>query len=734
MNMFKLSAMLTTVTILIICCSAQVSMADALDDHMADLGAHGQPWYDIAEAGGDWSDALTALSSGGTLLISEATTISESITVPANVHIKWLPGCIVTVNSTYTLTITSPIKAGNYQLFANGSDVVIESAFDNKVPVTWFGGTDFQAFQQAHSATIDEAIFIHFPKGVYDFNGSSFKTATACSPIYISGEGMDNSTITDMYVMYGTGIIEINNIAFDDCTNAIITSNNITKIDIDNVKFQDCLVGIKAIQDSNDFLDNVQITNCEFSATSTLAESIINISFRAGGISNAIIKNNIFKDLLTASGAVVCIETGDASAAAGANHDILINNNLISNIGNTTRSTVSHGILGIGDRIHITDNIVKDCYWTNALYMKSNSSVMANNSVKDVESGGITFKSITAPNTPINNTITGNSVVGVCDNKAGLRVIGIASVTGNVVEIEMDENGNSEGGFSFECKTSAVIRGNLNVTGNVFKGPRGVFITSTGNTIFSKNLVVSEAYGLYVGFITGGTYENLTITGNTFNVEEYGVKCLASHANTVFKDNVINLTSVGATSASYFSTDKSLTVSNNVFNIISGSGASTNYVFGYAINENDCVVKIDENIINTSLPLSTYALNCDGGTGASVFVSNNIIRNQSGSAFTGTVFLRETPALLSICNNTFEGEQGRVVALEPGGGISQDWENIIVNNNRVFGFSDLIYGNSSATIDTLSVRDNLFYDDTYTIIGSQTIGAQTIANNIELVP
>lgn len=734
MNTFRTSAILTVSAILTLLCFTQISMAITLEDHIADLGAHGQPWHDIAENNGDWSAALTALSSGGTLLISQATTINQNITVPSNVHIKWLSGSLVSVNSGYTLTISSPIKAGNYQLFANGSDIIINKAYDNKVPVTWFGGTDFQAFEQAHSATVDKAIFVHFPKGSYDFGNHTFKTSTTCSPLYISGEGMDNSTINNIYGLYGTDVIKINNIEFNNCTNAVITSDNITKIDINKVKFKDCLVGIKAIQDSNDFLDNVKITDCEFNAANTAATNILGISFRAGGISNVIIKNNIFKNLLTTSGTVVCIEVGDTSAIAGDNCDILINKNFIDNIGNTTRGVVSHGIIGIGDRIHITNNTVKNCYMTNGLYMKSNGSVMANNSIKDVECGGITFKLLTAPNTPINNTITGNSIVGICNNKPGLRVIGIAAVTGNVVEIEMDENATSEGGYSFECKTSVVIRGNLAITGNVFKGPRGTYISSPSNTVFSKNVVVSEAYGIYVGKLTGGTYENLTISGNTIKAKEYAVQCQAYHANTIFKDNTINLTNCGTVSQSYFTTAKTLSISGNIFNIVSGSGVSTNYIFGYALSGDNCLVKIDKNVFNISLPLSGYAFSCDGGTGSSVFVSDNVIRNQSGTAFAGTVFLRETPALLSVCRNTFEGEQGRIIALEPGGGISQAWKNIIINNNKIFGFNELLYGNSSATIDTLSVRDNLFYDNTYNIKGSQTIGAQTIANNTELVP
>jgi len=734
MNIFKIPVSLTAAIILILFCSPQTSMADALDDHIADLGAHGQPWYDIAEASGDWSDALTALSSGGTLLISEATTISENITVPANVHIKWLPGSVVTVNSTYTLTIVSPIKAGNYQLFANNSDVVIESAFDNKVPVSWFGGTDFEAFKQAYSATIDEAIFVHFPKGSYDFNGGSFKIYNDCSSIYISGDGMDNTTINDVYSMNGTGVIKINNIEFNDCANVLITSGDVTKLDINHVKFTDCAVGVKSIQNTSDSVKNIKITDCVFSAASTFQEVVLCISFRVGTISNAIIKNNVFKNLLTTSSVVKCIEIGDSATDFKNTSDIFISNNLIDTIGNTARADISHGIVCIGTRIHITDNIVKDCYWTNALYLKSNSSVMANNSVKDVESGGITFKGAGSSDTPRHNTISGNSVTGVCDYRPGIRVIGTASVTGNVVEVEMDENATVTGGYSFECKNSIVIRGDLNVVGNVFKGPRGSYISSPENTTFSNNIVVSDAFGLYVGSISGGDYNNLIITGNTFNVKEYGVKGFGYHDNTVFKDNIINLTDCGTVSQSYFTMGKTLDISGNTFNIVSGSGSSTGYVLGYACNANNATIKIDGNIINTSLPLSNYALSCDGGTGVSLFVSNNIIRNQSGSAFTGTIFLRESPALLSVCNNTFEGAQGRIVALEPGGGITQDWGNIIVNNNKIFSFANLVYCNSSASIDTLSVRDNLLYDDSYSIISTQTIGAQTIANNIELVP
>lgn len=736
MNMFKRSAMLTVAITLILFCSAQISVADALDDHIADLGAHGQPWYDIAESSGDWADALTALSSGGTLLISGATAISEDITVPANVHVKWLSGCLVTVNSTHTLTIVSPIEAGNYQLFVNGSDVIIEAAFDNKVPVTWFGGTDLQAFQQAHSATIDDAIFVHFPKGSYDFSGGSFKTYTDCLPIYISGDGMDNTTISDIGIINGTGIIEINNIGFDNCATVLLTSGNVTKLDINHVKFNNCAIGIKSLQVLTDFLDNIKISNCLFTATSIMSTNIRNICFRAGGISNVIIKNNVFKDLLTTSGNVSCIDLGDEDAAAEDTYNILINNNVIENIGNTARSVISYGAFCHGGyQIHMTDNIIKNCYWTDALYIKGDNSVVANNSVKDVEAGGITFKGIDS-NSPKHNAISGNSIIGVCDYKPGLRVIGIASVTGNVVEIEMDENGTTSGGFPFECKTSTVIPGDLTITGNIFKGPKGVFILSPESTIFSDNLVTSDSFGLYVSNpISGGNYENLMVSGNVFNVKEYGVKCFGYHKNTVFENNVINLEDCGTVSESYFTVNRTLTISNNIFNIISGSGTATNYLFGYICNADNSIIKIDGNVINTSLPFSGYALSCDGGDGVSVLISNNIIKNQSSSVFTkGSILLRKTPNFLSVCNNSFEGEQGRIVALEPSAGISQSWNNIIINNNKIFGLTNLLYASSSATISTLSIRDNILYDNVYSIKGSQTVNAESIANNIELVP
>jgi hypothetical protein len=90
--------------------------------------------------------------------------------------------------------------------------------------------------------------------------------------------------------------------------------------------------------------------------------------------------------------------------------------------------------------------------------------------------------------------------------------------------------------------------------------------------------------------------------------------------------------------------------------------------------------------------------------------------------------------LLNVSNNTFYGAFNRIISLEPSLGISQNWHHIIINGNKIFSLSDLLYARPTASIDTLSIRDNLIYDDSYGLTGGQDTRAETIDNNVELVP
>jgi len=80
-----------------------------------------------------------------TLLIDVACTVSDNLTIPANIQLRIVNGGSITVADTKILKILGDIDAGQYQIFScagatdedcisfEGSDKIVE------VPVQWFG-------------------------------------------------------------------------------------------------------------------------------------------------------------------------------------------------------------------------------------------------------------------------------------------------------------------------------------------------------------------------------------------------------------------------------------------------------------------------------------------------------------------------------------------------------------------------------------------------------------------
>lgn len=73
-------------------------------------------WFD------NFASAITKIGSAAvSLLIDQPQTLTASISIPSTLGIEFLPGCVITKASSYTITSARPITAGRFQIFAGFS-------------------------------------------------------------------------------------------------------------------------------------------------------------------------------------------------------------------------------------------------------------------------------------------------------------------------------------------------------------------------------------------------------------------------------------------------------------------------------------------------------------------------------------------------------------------------------------------------------------------------------------
>jgi hypothetical protein len=117
------------------------------------------------------SNALSAIgSSESTLRIDRSETISNDISIPANINLNFSRGCVFTIGANATLTINSSIEAGPWQIFAADNAFVKFGSTSPKLEVypQWWGGkadgTDIRlAAQKAIDSLQDSGGTVKFP-------------------------------------------------------------------------------------------------------------------------------------------------------------------------------------------------------------------------------------------------------------------------------------------------------------------------------------------------------------------------------------------------------------------------------------------------------------------------------------------------------------------------------------------------------------------------------------------
>ena len=173
-----------------------INQGDLFEASSLDITGTGTSSYSaetlLSTFGGDLATAITTIGAlDRTLLMDTAINLTEDVTVPSNISLRFTPTGVVTIASGKTLTINGNIDAGLYQIFAGSGSVVAgsECVVGNLYPEWWGaiadGSTDCTTALQAAA----------------DFNGASFRRAAV-----ILSAGTYNVTTTVTFDILGSSI------------------------------------------------------------------------------------------------------------------------------------------------------------------------------------------------------------------------------------------------------------------------------------------------------------------------------------------------------------------------------------------------------------------------------------------------------------------------------------------------------------------------------------------------
>jgi hypothetical protein len=194
-------------------------------EYTSDLVTKDGPVVDVRAYGDALTEvpinlAITAIGASNKVLLipSGAWTISNAITIPANVTLKILIGGVLTNSS--TITIGGPMEVGRYQVFAGVGTVTIAATSTKDVYAEWFGATEgvdnYATVTAAIGAiTTGSGVTLHIPTSLYtkvvvvdkadvivDFGGSH-QTFDAA---YALGVGNDWDVYDTMFVANANNI------------------------------------------------------------------------------------------------------------------------------------------------------------------------------------------------------------------------------------------------------------------------------------------------------------------------------------------------------------------------------------------------------------------------------------------------------------------------------------------------------------------------------------------------
>ncbi len=117
------------------------SMISTLTKKMMDDISNSMAWVDVRSYASINAAVIAIGSTQTTLLVSNAQTLTASLTIPSTLSLKILKGGSIVKASTYTLIINGPFEAGPYQVFSGFSNGDIYFGYSGGVQIylEWFG-------------------------------------------------------------------------------------------------------------------------------------------------------------------------------------------------------------------------------------------------------------------------------------------------------------------------------------------------------------------------------------------------------------------------------------------------------------------------------------------------------------------------------------------------------------------------------------------------------------------
>ncbi len=339
----------------------------------------------------------------------------------ANGSLQW----IVILTTLLVTMITSPVEAQpTFHVSVEGND-------GNP-------GTEQQPFHSVNAAL--EAVAgggaISIGPGEFDLQGLDVDLS---APVSIVGAGADATTLMNPGTIRFTDSLTVRDLTFSGGDGIVLKpdspeGNVLDGVMIERCRFIDGITAISTHKDPVGVITNFIVSDCRFERMKS------GIVILYGEISCVRIIGNTFEEIGDMEGGASCVVIG-SNATRQTTRDVVVAGNTMDTIFGSTEEIDGagrevHGVLAYGTDIAIIGNTVRDLNAGRdheAIYMKAQHSVIANNVVENCGSGGgggdISSKGGEAS---MGNVICGNTVTSDQPGR-GIFVNGGTTIIGNTV-------------------------------------------------------------------------------------------------------------------------------------------------------------------------------------------------------------------------------------------------------------------------------------------------------------